>query len=54
MIRQSLAINRSLAYVRHADLVAKVVLKPPGPGAGFGSKGGGTRSYALTLDVDRF
>lgn len=45
-IRQSLAINRAIAYRRHADLVAKCVppLKDPPRLA--------QRPYALTLDVD--
>jgi len=48
MIRQSLAINRSLAYERHTDLVRVAV--PPFPDRK--EDQAAHRTYALTLDID--
>lgn len=45
MVRQSLAINRSLAYTRHVDLVQRAVPPLPDPSKKM-------RHFALTLDVD--
>ena len=48
-IKQSLAINRSLAYRRHVDLVAKLVAPFPKRPLHLHSN---RSQYALTLDVD--